>query len=123
MANTMTGTSRFEMDQLAQRSQEIAKVVDKMHVGEISEPFIMTNTKGREVCAIVKLKSRIDGHKATMTEDYQRLKQIVMAKRSNEILDKWIRDKQKKTYVRINDKWHNCDFKYPGWVHTEDSKL
>ena len=41
---------------------------------------------------------------------------IVMEKRSEEKLDKWIRDKQKHTYVRINEKWQKCDFKYPGWV-------
>jgi hypothetical protein len=39
-----------------------------------------------------------------------------MEKRSEEKLDKWIRDKQKHTYVRINEKWQKCDFKYPGWV-------
>ena len=116
MANQETGTARFEMAQLAQSSQEVAKVIEKMHVGEISDPFVMINNKGKEVCAIVKLKSRIDGHKATITEDYQRLKSIVMEKRSNEILDKWIREKLKTTYVRINDKWRSCEFRYPGWV-------
>lgn len=121
MANPNTGTARFEMDQLAQISQETAKVIDKMHVGEISEPFIMTNSKGKEVCAIVKLKGRIDGHKATMTEDYQRLKEIVMKKRSDEILEKWIKNKQKKTYIRINEKWRKCEFRYPGWIKTEKS--
>jgi peptidyl-prolyl cis-trans isomerase SurA len=116
MANQETGTARFEMAQLAQSSQEVAKVIEKMHVGEISDPFVMINNKGKEVCAIVKLKSRIEGHKATITEDYQRLKSIVMEKRSNEILDKWIREKLKTTYVRINEKWRNCEFKYPGWI-------
>ncbi|MBR1720823.1 MAG: peptidylprolyl isomerase [Phocaeicola sp.] len=116
MANQETGTARFEMAQLAQSSQEVAKVIEKMHVGEISDPFVMINSKGKEVCAIVKLKSRIEGHKATITEDYQRLKAIVMEKRSNEILDKWIREKLKTTYVRINEKWRNCEFKYPGWI-------
>ena len=76
----------------------------------------MINAKGKEICAIVKLKTRLNGHKATITEDYQRLKGIVMEKRSEEKLDKWIRDKQKHTYVRINEKWQKCDFKYPGWV-------
>ena len=116
MANQETGTARFEMAQLAQSSQEVAKVIEKMHVGEISDPFVMINNKGKEVCAIVKLKSRIEGHKATITEDYQRLKAIVMEKRSSEILDKWIREKLKTTYVRINEKWRNCEFKYPGWI-------
>ena len=62
MANPNTGTARFEMQDLAQVSQEIAKTVDEMNVGEISDPFIMVNNKGKEVCAIVKLKTRIDGH-------------------------------------------------------------
>ena len=116
MANPNTGTARFEMQDLAQVSQEMAKVVNEMNVGEISEPFVMVNKKGKEVCAIVKLKARIDGHKATIAEDYQRLKAIVMEKLGEEKLDKWVREKQKSTYVRINENWVKCDFKYPGWI-------
>jgi len=113
MANKNTGTARFEMQDLAQVSQEVAKMVENMNVGEISRAFTMINDKGKEVCAIVKLKSRI---KATISEDYQRLKAIVMEKRSEDKLEKWIKEKQKHTYVRINEKWQKCDFKYPGWI-------
>ncbi len=116
VANRMTGTARFEMQDLAQYSQEVAKTIEKMNVGEVSEPFTMINSKGKQVCAIVKLKSRVDGHKATITDDYQRLKSIVQEKLGEEKLEKWIVDKQKSTYVRINENWNKCDFKYPGWV-------
>ena len=115
LPNPYNNTSKFEMQELP---PEIAKVVDKMKVGEISEAFTMIPEKtGKEVCVIVKLKSRVNGHKATITEDYQNLKNVVMEKRSAEVLDKWIREKQKHTYVRIKDSWkHNCAFKYPGWI-------
>lgn len=117
LANPQTGTSRFEMQHLAGMvSQEVAKVVEGMQIGEISKPFTMINSKGKEVCAIVKLKNRIDAHKATITEDYQRLKSMVTAKRSEEKIQDWIVEKQKTTYVRINPNWRNCDFKYPGWI-------
>lgn len=117
LANPQSSTSRFEMQQLAGLiSQDVAKVVENMQIGEISKPFTMINSKGKQVCAIVKLKNRIDGHKATITEDYQRLKAMVTAKRSEEKLQKWIVEKQKNTYVRINPDWRNCDFKYPGWI-------
>lgn len=118
LANPQTTTSRFEMQQLAGMvSQEVAKEVENMQIGEVSKPFRMVMVEGgKEVCAIVKLKNRIDGHKATISEDYQRLKDIVTQKRSEEKLQKWILEKQKKTYVRINPSWRNCDFKYPGWV-------
>ena len=114
LPNPQTNTSKFEMQELP---PEIAKVVDKMKVGEISEAFTMIPQKtGKEECVIVKLKSRINGHKATISEDYQNLKEIVLDKRRDEVLDKWIREKQKHTYVRINDNWKNCAFKYPGWI-------
>lgn len=117
LANPQTSTSRFEMQQLAGLvSQEVAKTVENMQIGEVSQPFTMINSKGKEVCAIVKLKNRIEGHKATISEDYQRLKDIVTARRSAEKLQKWIVEKQKNTYVRINPAWRKCDFKYPGWI-------
>ena len=53
----------------------------------------------------------------TIADDYQNLKEIVLEKRRDEVLDKWIREKQKHTYVRIKDNWkNNCTFKYPGWI-------
>lgn len=117
MPNPMTQTSRFEMQELP---QEIAKVVDKMNVGELSKAFTLVGEKdGKEVCAIVKLKSRINGHKATIADDYQNLKEIVLDKRREEMLQKWIVEKQKHTYVRINPTWQHCEFKYPGWVKQE----
>ncbi len=114
LPNPYTGTARFEMQQLP---QEIAKVVDKMKVGEISDAFTMINEKdGKEICVIVKLRSRIDGHKATISDDYQSLKEIVLSKKTDEMIDQWILKKQKETYVRINEGWRDCEFKYPGWL-------
>lgn len=112
--NTGVTTSRFEMQDLP---QDVAKMVDQMNVGEVSKAFTMVSEKdGKEVCAIVKLKSKINGHKATISEDYQALKSIVEEKRKEEIIHKWILQKQKQTYVRINPKWQKCEFKYPGWI-------
>lgn len=115
LPNPNTNTSKFEMQELP---PEIAKVVDQMKIGEISEAFTMIPQKtGKEQCVIVKLKSRINGHKATISDDYQNLKDIVMERRRGEVLEKWIKEKQKNTYVRIKDSWKkDCAFKYPGWI-------
>ncbi|MDE5561497.1 MAG: peptidylprolyl isomerase [Bacteroidaceae bacterium] len=106
-------TTRFEMGDLP---SEIARVVSDMEVGDISAPFTMIDKRGREVCAIVKLKNRIPAHRASITEDFQILKGAVEERRSEEFIQKWIREKQKSTYVRINKGWGECDFMYPGWV-------
>lgn len=73
-------TSKFKMEDLP---AEIAKVVDTLKVGEVSSAFKMINTKGKDVCVIAKLKSRIPGHKASMTEDFQTLKDVVLNKKKS----------------------------------------
>jgi len=107
------GTARFEMKELP---QEIAKVVDDMSVGEISKPFTMKDEKGKEVIAIVKLKQKVEGHRANVSDDFPTLKQIVEANKKEDVLKKWLENKIKSTYVWINSDWKNCDFQYSGWI-------
>ena len=107
------GTPRFELNEL---NQDIARKVGEMKQGEISEPFIMRNNKEQQVAAIVKLSKRIEGHKANMNSDYQTIKMMAENKKRQEILDKWLKDKIKSTYVRIDDEWKNCEFRYEGWI-------
>lgn len=108
-----TVSSRFEMQDLP---ADVAKVVDTLSVGQISRAFRMTNDKGQEVCAVVMLKNRIEGHPANMTEDFQTLRDVVVNKRKEEKIEHWIKDKIKTTYVRISPNWRNCNFHYEGWV-------
>lgn len=115
MANTsQTGrTSKFRLQDLP---PEVAKVVDTMQVGQISKSFQMINERGKTICVIAKLKSRVEGHKATITEDFQVMKDVVVNKRREEILHKWVVNKIKSTYVRINDRYKDCQYEYEGWV-------
>ncbi|MBQ3700997.1 MAG: peptidylprolyl isomerase [Prevotella sp.] len=106
-------TSRFK---LADLPSEVAKAVDALQVGEISAPFQMVNQRGKTVCAIVKLKNRTEGHKATITEDFQVMKDVVVEKRRQECLHNWVVNRIKSTYVRLNDRYRDCKFEYEGWV-------
>ena len=105
-------TSRFRMQDLP---QDIARVVDTMQVGQVSRAFQMVNERGKTVCAIVKLKNRIEGHKANISEDFQVLKNVVLNRLREEKIQKWVTDKIKGTYVRINDDYCDCEFEYQGW--------
>ncbi len=113
MFNAEDNSAKFEIKDLP---VEVAKVVSSMNIGEISKPFIMVNNKGKEVVAIVKLKNKINGHRADMADDYQAMQDVVVAKQSVEKIQKWIREKQQTTYIHINDEWRNCEFQYPGWI-------
>lgn len=116
MVNVVDGdvrTSKFKMKDLP---TEVARMVDTMKVGQISAPFTMVNTKGKTTCALVKLVSRVEGHRATITEDFQVMQDVVLAKERQKTIHDWVVDKIKKTYVRMNDRYKDCKFEYQGWI-------
>ena len=115
MTNPNTGASKFEYQELP---PEIARQIYNMKEGDISTPFTMIDrTKNKEVCAIVRLKTKRDSHKANLTDDFQTIRDMLTQKLSAETIDKWIRQKQKEIYVHIDPNWRGCDFQYPNWVH------
>lgn len=106
-------TSKFRLQDLP---PEVAKAVDNLEVGQVSKAFTMTNKQGKTVCVIAKLKSRTEGHKAKITEDFQVMKDMVLEKRRTEALHDWVVKKIKSTYVSIPDEYCDCQFEYEGWV-------
>ena len=115
MTNMNTGASKFEYQDLP---AEIAKQIYVLKEGEVSQPFAMVDrTKNKEICAIVRLKSKRDAHKANLVDDFQVIRDMYAQKLSGELIDQWIRNKQQEIYVSIDPAWRGCDFQYPGWVH------
>jgi peptidyl-prolyl cis-trans isomerase SurA len=106
-------TSKFRMQDLP---QDVARVVDTMQVGQVSRAFQMVNERGKTVCAIVKLKNRIEGHKATITEDFQILRNVVLSRLREQRIHDWVVNKIKATYVRLNPEFRDCEYEYQGWI-------
>lgn len=119
MYNKETGSSRFQLHELP---VDVARTIDNMKVGEVSPSFTMRLDNGKTVCAIVKLKARIDAHKATPKDDYEILQELYKNKLSEERTAEWIREKQKTTYVRLNGDAKVEDFKYKDWIFYDDIK-
>lgn len=115
MMNQNTGATKFEYKDLP---PEVARQIYGMNIGEISKPFtMMDETKNKEVCVIVKLKTKTDVHKANLVDDYQTIRGMYEQKLKTELINKWILKKQKETYIAIDPAWHGCEFEYPGWIH------
>ena len=114
MSNANNGSTRFEYQNLP---ADIAKQVYNMQKGEISAPITMIDPQlGREVYVIVKVKDKLDSHKANLTDDYQVIKRYCENVKSEEILSKWIKNKIKDTYIYISPEFRQCKFTYEGWI-------
>ena len=115
MINPTNGSSRFEYQDLA---PEVAKQIYSLNEGDVSQPFVMMDqAKNREVCAIVRVKKKLDVHRANLSDDFQTIKSMLEQKLSAEFIHNWILKKQKTTFIQISPEWQGCDFEYPGWIH------
>lgn len=114
MINDASGTTQFQMSELP---QEVAKMVNTMEPGQISEAFIMKDPKrDRDMVAIVKLTRRIPAHKANLSDDYQTIKGMYEGSLRAEKLKNWLTKKINDTYIRIEDGWDDCEFQHQGWL-------
>lgn len=107
------GTPRFALNEL---NQDIAKVAGEMKTDEISNPFLMLNDKGRQVAAMVKITERNEGHRANINNDYQVIKSMAENAKQQDLIDEWLKEKIRTTYVRIDPDWRDCEFRYEGWI-------
>lgn len=113
MTNMNTGASKFEYQELP---PEIARQIYSLNEGEVTKAFVMMDrTKNKEVCVLVKLKTKRDAHKANIVDDFQVIRNMLEAKLREQTIEDWIRMKQKEVYVHIDPNWRGCDFQYPGW--------
>ncbi len=114
MTNARNGSSKFEFQDLP---TEISKQVYNMKPGEITQPFFMfSQTLGKEVYAIAKLKNKLPNHKANLDDDFQTLKTLCENNLREKFINEWIKQKILDTYIYISPEWQNCTFNYSEWL-------
>lgn len=112
--NPETQSKKFELQDI---QPAVAKVIENLEEGDISEPFKMKDQRlGLDQYTIVKLNRKIPPHRANLVDDYQTIKKMLEEKKQEETFQKWVRKKQKETYISISDEWQNCSFDFEGWV-------
>jgi len=113
MTNASSGGSKFELQELP---TEIARRVQSMKVGEISDAFPMMSEKlNHEVYVIVRLKSKTANHQANLTDDFQMIKKMCENEKKQETIETWLKEKIKETYVWISEEWRDCEYHYSEW--------
>jgi peptidyl-prolyl cis-trans isomerase SurA len=113
MSNAKTGNSRFKV---ADIPAGIYAAIDTLEVGGMSAPITIANEQGRDMLAVVKLKSKLEEHKLNPADDFQDLKEYALNKKKAEKFQDWISQKLKDTYVQIGKGWRDCEFTHKGWV-------
>ena len=112
LINQYTGGTSFEAEQL---DPSVSFVVDKLKVGEISNPVPMKTDKQKDAYRILYLKSKTEPHRANLKDDYPKIQQWALQQKQKKYVDDWVNEKTKTTYIRISDDFKKCKFHYP-WL-------
>ena len=116
MSDPNTGASLFEKDQLKPADYAVIK---DMKEGEISEPIESLDDEGRSgnlIYKVLRLEQIIPSHTATFKDDYVVIQNIADKKRQMDAIDKFVKEKQEVTYIRIDDLFKQCNFEREGWI-------
>jgi len=81
-----------------------------LNKGDITSPFEDEDNK-RKVIKIIKLEDVIPAHQITLETDYNRIKQMALNKKRNEMIEKFVNSKLPTTFISIDGRYDNCKFK------------
>lgn len=112
--NTNTMSSKFSVEEL---DGDVSKILTTMNLNEVSEPFETIDPENQQmVYKIVKVTNKIESHKADLQNDYQTLANLYLVKKKEEVLEEWIAERQAQTYIRIDNTYANCNFRFDNWI-------
>jgi peptidyl-prolyl cis-trans isomerase SurA len=107
--NPYSGTTWFEMEEL---EPQVSFVINKLEVGQISTPVPTQTEEGKEAFRLVKLKSRVEPHRANLVDDYSLLTNLTLEyKKELKIID-WVNKHVENAYIMIIDDYKDCEFDY-----------
>lgn len=105
LVNNMTGSPRFDIREL---DPQVFYTVDKLEVGEMSGPVLVTTQTERQGYRVLKVIERTQPHRANLREDYQTIQEMAGMELRQETLDNWVKTKINTTYIKLDTQYENC---------------
>lgn len=99
----------------------IAYQIAGLNKGDITDVFQDVAQQDRKTVTIVKVDDVIAAHQLDIATDYNRIKQMALNKKKNEMVEKYVKERLPNVFISINDRYKSCVFK-TDWRKTADNK-
>ncbi len=109
IVNLQTGSPRFDMSEI---DPQVSFTIDKMEVGDVSPPVVLTTTSGTQGYRILKLITRTKPHRANLREDYQLVQEAASSGLRNDAMKSWVNKKIAVSYIKLSDTYRTCVTNY-----------
>lgn len=86
--------------------------IQNMQEGENTNALLYQSQDNRPAFRIFYVKRRVAPHRADIQADYDLIYEMALAKAKQNAMKKWMTDKIANTYVRVMNRYKNCQFNY-----------
>jgi peptidyl-prolyl cis-trans isomerase SurA len=93
------GSSYVTIDQL---DKDVVAILDKLKLGEYSQPAVFTDERGKKGVRIIYLKSRSEPHRMNVKDDYDKIAQYALEQKKGAALEKWLTTKIPTYYIMVD---------------------
>ncbi|WP_140937726.1 peptidylprolyl isomerase [Sphingobacterium lumbrici] len=96
----------------------VFNAIDPLKAGETSKPVLVTDKRTGETSYVLYyLKSRIPPHKASLEEDFAKIKEAAKQNKTNIKLSEWFETRKNNTFIDVNPDFMTCQ-ELEDWVST-----
>jgi peptidyl-prolyl cis-trans isomerase SurA len=99
------GSTYINLDQL---DKEMVVLIQNMKPGDVSEPQVYVDDRGRKTVRIVYYKERTAPHKENLKEDYNRVSVRALEEKKSKVLESWFKERVPNYYVFIDNEFQAC---------------
>ena len=99
------GSSYVNIDQL---DKDMVIMLKTLKPGEVSEPQITTDDRGRQTVRLVYFRERTTPHKENLREDYNRVSQRALDEKKQKQLEAWFKEHIPNYYIFVDNEYHAC---------------
>jgi len=108
LINPTTGDTRFEINKI---DPSLYDQIVNLKEGDVSLVLTDQDRTGRVFYKIITVNKRYAEHKADFAQDYLKIKELALRDKQLDAIEKWQKEKIADTYIKINGKYRNCDYK------------
>jgi peptidyl-prolyl cis-trans isomerase SurA len=99
------GNTYLTIDQL---DKDMVLMLKDLSVGQYSQPTEFTDERGKKGVRIVQLISKTEPHRENLKDDYNKIAQLALEEKKNNVLEKWFSKKMPTYYINVADEYKSC---------------
>ena len=105
--NPYTGEPTFELTRMP---PDLFGRISELNQGEMSYVFYDETRGGEKMYKVILVKEKEETHTADLVKDYVRIQKLALAKKKEETIANWTKEKIQETYIKLDDSHKKCTF-------------